>query len=297
MIKSFVDQAGAPLLTIRQSCVGNASEITVAQSRLLIAADTSSEPRTWTLPACFKTSDGKARCEVIERPTQVAKANTCDSVFANADARGYYFSEYPPESVRALGKRANALTRVERLSLVGDEWWMVRSLRHSVAVFLDLAAELAADDTPALLSALQTRIAYIASNIVDTAQQERVSAVDPRSIRPRAGHARHARYPARSRRRAGPASDFDDAACCQRRRRGGAAARAGAGVSLPCRPGVGQRIAGANGAADRGDLRRSRAATIGTSPSSPHHSHSRRSTTATSTHSAGLPIARWCRRR
>jgi aminopeptidase N len=172
MIKSFVDQVGVPLLTIRQSCVGNASEIAVAQSRLLIAADKSSEPRTWTLPACFKTSDGKARCEVIERPTQVAKANTCDGVFANADARGYYVSEYPPESVRALAKRANALTRVERLSLVSDEWWMVRSLRHPVGVFLDAAAELAADDTPALLSTLQTRIAYIASNIVDSAQRE-----------------------------------------------------------------------------------------------------------------------------
>ena len=179
MIKSLVDQVGVPLLTIRQSCVGNSSEITLAQSRLLIAADRSSEPRTWTLPACFKTGDGTtgsttgstARCEVIERPTQAVKTSGCGGVFANADARGYYISEYSPEAVRDLARRPSSLTRVERLNLLNDEWWMVRALRHPVSVFLDLAAGLASDDTPAVLDALQTRLAFIAGNIADGLQR------------------------------------------------------------------------------------------------------------------------------
>jgi aminopeptidase N len=171
MIKSLVDQVGVPLLTIRQWCVNNASEIAVAQSRLLIAAGRSSEPRTWTLPVCFKSRDGRSRCELIDRPAQTANAGGCDSVFANADARGYYISDYSPDAVRDLAARPSSLTRVERLNLVSDEWWMVRALRHPVSVFLDLAAAFAADDTPVVLDSLQTRLAFIASNIVDGPQR------------------------------------------------------------------------------------------------------------------------------
>jgi aminopeptidase N/puromycin-sensitive aminopeptidase len=48
---------------------------------------------------------------------------------------------------------------------------MVRSIRHPVGTFLDLAADLATDDTPAVLNALNTRITYIADNIVDGPQR------------------------------------------------------------------------------------------------------------------------------
>ena len=171
MIKSFVDQDGAPLLTIRQSCGGKSSDMALTQSRLLANPERSSEPRTWTFPACFKTADGKARCEVIDRPSQVMTVDGCDPAFAKPDARGYYVSEYTPENVRALVKRTPPLSRAERLSLLTDEWWMAQSARHPVGVFLDLASASATDDTPAILEALDTRIGYIASNIVDAAQQ------------------------------------------------------------------------------------------------------------------------------
>ena len=172
MIRSFVDQEGAPLLTIRQSCGGKSSDVTVAQSRLLAIPDKSSEPRTWTLPACLKASDNKASCEVVDRPTQTIAASGCDPVFANADARGYYVSDYTPETVRALAKRSS-LSRVERLSLAMDEWWMTLAARHDIGVFLDLVNAYATDDTPATLNALQARLDYVAGNIVDKTQQPR----------------------------------------------------------------------------------------------------------------------------
>jgi aminopeptidase N len=171
MIRSFVDQEGAPLLTIRQSCGGKSSDVALTQSRLIVAPDRSSEPRTWTLPACLRASDGTARCEVVETPALTATVSGCDPVFANADARGYYVSDYTPEAVRALTKRTPALTRVERLSLTNDEWWMALSNRHPIGVFLDLANEFAADDTPALLDTLDTRLSYVRHNIVDDSQQ------------------------------------------------------------------------------------------------------------------------------
>ena len=111
IMRSFVDQAGAPVLSIRNACVAEASEIAVAQSRFAGRADAVAGPADLDAPACFKTSDGQPRCEVIDRPAQTSKAHGCDSVFANADARGYYFSEYTPDAVRALAQSAGGLTR------------------------------------------------------------------------------------------------------------------------------------------------------------------------------------------
>jgi aminopeptidase N len=173
MIRSFVDQEGAPLLTIRQSCGGTSGDLAVTQSRLLAVPDKSSQPRTWTLPACLRTSDNKARCEVVDRPAQTFAVGGCDAVFANADARGYYVSDYTPENVRALAQRSS-LSRMERLNLATDEWWMTVSARHQVGVFLDLVNAFATDDTPALLTALQTRVDYVAGNIVDDTQRPRL---------------------------------------------------------------------------------------------------------------------------
>jgi aminopeptidase N len=48
---------------------------------------------------------------------------------------------------------------------------MTQAARHRVGVFLDLASTFAADDTPAILEALETRIEYVASNIVDSGQR------------------------------------------------------------------------------------------------------------------------------
>ena len=70
--------------------------------------------QTWTLPACLKTASGQPRCEVIERPKQTVQLNGCgktegDAVFANADSRGYYFTEYAPDAARALARSSSAL--------------------------------------------------------------------------------------------------------------------------------------------------------------------------------------------
>jgi aminopeptidase N len=171
ILRSYVDQPGAPVLAIRNACTAGSSQISISQSRFAGGPGASVPAQTWTLPVCFKTSAGAPRCEVIDSPTQTAQAAGCERVFANADARGYYFSEYTPEAARALGERADGLTPVERLSLLGDEWWMVRAGRHDIDVFLDLAADMASDDTTAVVNAIAGRLTFAANNIVDPGQQ------------------------------------------------------------------------------------------------------------------------------
>jgi aminopeptidase N len=120
---------------------------------------------------CFKANDGQPRCEVLDRGEHTVSAPACNNVFANAESRGYYFSEYPPEGVRALALSTRGLKPVERLGLLGDEWWMVRGGRHDVDVYMELAASLADDDTAAITDALQARLSFADAYLVQEADR------------------------------------------------------------------------------------------------------------------------------
>jgi aminopeptidase N len=111
---------------------------------------------------------------VIDRPTQTIKGGSCsDVVIANAGSRGYYVTDYAPDGLRALIGSAGTLSPVERTSLVGDEWWMVRSGRHDIDGYLDLAAALVTDDTASIVSTLATRLEFTAQSIATGPQQVR----------------------------------------------------------------------------------------------------------------------------
>jgi aminopeptidase N len=176
IMKSYVEQPGAPALSVATSCVGSSTEINVSQTRFVGTPGATPQPQAWTLPACFKAGNGQPRCEILERPRQTFTAQGCSGVFANADSRGYYFTEYVPAAVRTLSSNVAALKPVERIGLLGDEWWMVRAGRHDIGVYLDLAGTLAADDTAAVTDALSNRLAFTGEYLVTSQQRPRYQA-------------------------------------------------------------------------------------------------------------------------
>ena len=174
VMQSFVDQPGVPVLSIMTRCLNPGGEITATQDRFLGAPGARPEkPQTWVIPACFKSQGGQSQCQVIDRREQMSRVASCGTVFANAQGRGYYLSEYSPEAVSALARGAAALQPVERYSLVGDEWWMVRSGRHDINAMLDLTAALAADQTPQITSALASRMSFVATYLTTPADRDR----------------------------------------------------------------------------------------------------------------------------
>ena len=172
ILRSYVDQPGAPVLSIRNKCGGNNSEMSITQGRFFGSPSASTIPQqTWIVPMCVKSADGAPRCQVIDRRTQTIRVPGCDNVFVNADARGYYFSEYAPDAVRGFAKNPDELTPSEKLSLLGDEWWMVRAGRHDVDVFLDLAAAMSHDETPSVTEIVASRLGTTSAFIADPGQQ------------------------------------------------------------------------------------------------------------------------------
>jgi len=181
IMEGYVEQPGAPVLSVESQCTGTNSEITLSQARFVGTPGAGSgsgavPPQTWTVPVCFKATDGQPRCEVLDRPAQTFTASGCSNIFANADSRGYYFTEYTPAAVRALSASVAGLKPIERISLLGDEWWMVRAGRHDIGAYLDLAGSLANDETAAITDAIASRIAFADEYLVAPAQRPRVQA-------------------------------------------------------------------------------------------------------------------------
>jgi aminopeptidase N len=181
ILRSFVDRAGAPVLSVETRCVASkTTEVDLTMERFIGVPGAPREKQTWTLPVCLQTASGQPRCEVIDRPkqtvtlsgcTNTAQASGASVVFANADSRGYYFSEYSPVTVRALAQSATALDPVERLSLLGDEWWMVRAGRHDVGLYLDVASALANDQAGAVVDMLAGRLEYVGAVLITGSEQ------------------------------------------------------------------------------------------------------------------------------
>jgi aminopeptidase N len=174
IMKSFVEQPGAPLLSAKTRCVNGSTEVSIAQSRFIGTPDA---PRTltaqhWTLPVCVKTAGNAGSCTVVTEASQTIRVPGCGGAMINAGGVGYYLTEYEPAALMELARRNPPLTAPERISLLGDEWRMARSGRHDIGLYLDLAAAFADDRTPEVASEIAGRLFVVLTDIADADQRE-----------------------------------------------------------------------------------------------------------------------------
>ena len=141
IMQSFVDEPGVPLLTF--SAAAKDSKAGVAQSRFYLSPTaTGNRDQHWTVPVCFKTA-GKAQCALVSDTAQTISVPRSAFLYANADAKGYYRSEYTKDEQKKIIEHAESgLTPVERLGLVGDTWSLMRSGQGNVGGYMDLVAAL-----------------------------------------------------------------------------------------------------------------------------------------------------------
>jgi aminopeptidase N len=178
MMKPFIEQPGVPVVKLEAKCQGNTTDVSLHQERFVgvPGSSTASSSPLWAVPVCFKIEGGGSqRCELLEQRDQKTSLPVCSAnAFANANGRGYYVSEYPPDEVRAIARTARAsLAPAERLSLLGDEWWMVRAGRHDIGVYLDSASALAGDEAPSVIEQIGSTLAYTHDDVVQVADVAR----------------------------------------------------------------------------------------------------------------------------
>jgi aminopeptidase N len=182
VLPTFVSQSGAPVLVVSDMrCENNTTHATLRQDRFTAETGARSDER-WSIPVCTKPANGPANagvCSVVSEPQQrIEIARGCPAwVFANAGAEGYYRTEYPPATLRAMSPDVETqLTGPERLSLVSDEWSMVRAGRHSIADYLSLTAGFGRERVDGVLADVTARLSFIHDDLTDASSRPRFEA-------------------------------------------------------------------------------------------------------------------------
>ena len=178
IMESFVAQPGVPLLTFTQA--GKAS-VEVAQGRFYLSTTLKQQaPQTWTLPVCFKADSKNGTmpsCKLVSGSGESVAVPESSILFADAGGKGFYRSSYPKPVYEAIVARAETLlTPQERISLVGDEWAMMRSGHATVGDYLDLLGALHTDTDDKVLGSAVTKMSAIETRIADDAQRAQLHA-------------------------------------------------------------------------------------------------------------------------
>jgi aminopeptidase N len=187
ILPTFVNQPGVPLIDVSMACANNQTIVTLSQRRFFVDPAQTGSGR-WQIPVCLKTPGRPSpSCEVLtEESRAINIAGACAPwVFANAGAYGYYRTAYPSEMLRAMAPRVGTdLTAAERLSLLDDEWAMVRTDRHGIGDYLTLAAGLGREHTSGVLEEVANRLSFVHDYLTSSATRTRFEAFTRSLLRP-----------------------------------------------------------------------------------------------------------------
>jgi aminopeptidase N len=174
VMAGFVDRPGVPMIDASVKCSGNAGSISVAQdtkNKETGSTDRASAP--WTIPVCVKTPGHLAACQQVASAPVTIAVDSCPAwAMVNAGGLGYYRVVHAPEIIRALARDVSGLAPAERISLLMDEWALVRSGRHDVGTFMDLAQGFKDERTPQVLDMLLGTVARIDEVLTNDATRQ-----------------------------------------------------------------------------------------------------------------------------
>lgn len=180
IMRTFVDQPGAPLVSVETECDGDTTFLTLEQRRYSLdrALFEAGTKEVWQIPVCtVSAAPGSAnppptQCVLLAQRRETFRFKGCAPwVFANAGARGYYRSEYSPEVTRQMA-RSGFLSPQDRIMLLGDEWALVRVGKHKIGDYLALAESFRDDRTRAVAEALVGRLIYVGDYLVNDSDRE-----------------------------------------------------------------------------------------------------------------------------
>ncbi len=135
-LRSFVEQAGVPLLDVQPSCPAAGSNqsatITLTQQRYLPLGSPAQQEQTWSIPVCLRygmAAESYQQCHIMndrEMVLQLPAGHCPDWIMPNAAGSGYYRWQFATADWHTL------LTHFERLD-AGEKLAMVDSLQAAIA--------------------------------------------------------------------------------------------------------------------------------------------------------------------
>jgi len=141
-MKSFVDQAGLPIVTGRVMHSGGASAIHLTQSRYAPLGSVTQQGQIWQIPVCAKFGYGTEtvkNCSLMKEKSAVLKssrAGTADWVMPNENGAGYYRFALDTDGWTALLANLDKLNSRELLTVQDSLESAFRAGKVDAGVFI-----------------------------------------------------------------------------------------------------------------------------------------------------------------
>jgi aminopeptidase N/puromycin-sensitive aminopeptidase len=173
IMPTFVKQPGPPLVSIKSTCEGGATRVTLSQQRYF-SDRTLFERGTdalWQIPACIKAeTNGKSvvKCELLTKQEESFAIPGCaEWILANADAAGYYRSGYALEVLSDMSRSFEArLSPAERIQSLSDSWAAVRVGLQPLSSYLALSGALSGEENAQVMEQGVDQIRFIGDRLV-----------------------------------------------------------------------------------------------------------------------------------
>jgi len=176
IMAGFTEQSGAPLVSIKSTCRGNTTQVSLAQERYFAdAAKLSSGSREiWQIPVNLRIAGSKETVSrLLTQRQQTFELPGCSPwVYANAGGRGYYRSSYEPAALAKMSAELEtSFSPEERIQFLGDAWAMVRVGRLNIGDYLATLERMQAERSRAVMGLMMERLGELHGNVVAAADR------------------------------------------------------------------------------------------------------------------------------
>jgi aminopeptidase N len=171
IMKSFTEQPGEPLVSVKTQCQGDKTEVTLSQERYMADATkmAAGSPEIWSIPVNLLPSATKQPVyHLLSKKEETFELPGCSAwVYANAGARGYYRSSYEPAAFAKMSAEVETtFSNEERVRFPSDAWALVRVGKLNIADYLNLLQKMQAERSREVLQVMGGHIPEIHDNFV-----------------------------------------------------------------------------------------------------------------------------------
>jgi aminopeptidase N/puromycin-sensitive aminopeptidase len=176
IMKSFTEQPGVPLVTVKSVCKGDETAVTLAQERYVVEAAkmTVGSDELWPIPVNLLSSANKEPVyHLLTEKQEIFELPGCSAwVYANAGARGYYHSGYDPAAFAKMSVEVESrFSPEERVRIPSDAWALVRVGKMPIGDYLALLQKMQRERSRQVVQTMLGHIPQIHDRLVATADR------------------------------------------------------------------------------------------------------------------------------
>ena len=176
IMATFTEQSGAPLVSVKTSCSGGKTDVTLSQERYF--ADTAKlaagSKELWEIPVNLRAAGSKETKYVLltKREEKFELPGCSPWVYANAGGRGHYRSGYEPDALAKISAEIEtSFSPEDRIRLLGDIWAMVRVGRLNIGDYLGTLGKMQGERSRAVVDVMIGHIPEIHDNVAAAADR------------------------------------------------------------------------------------------------------------------------------